>query len=142
MKYFLLLICFIIFLVPGYSEVKDPIKVFILSGNNNHEWEQTTRQLEEIFSSGDLFNYTISLKPDTLKKEDLMPFDVILSNWNSWPDTEVNWPESTKQALLEFIAAGGGFVTFHASTSAFYNWPEFKKITTAAWIADQTNHGN
>jgi type 1 glutamine amidotransferase len=81
------------------------------------------------------------LKPDTLKKEDLMPFDVILSNWNSWPDTRFSWPESTKQALLEFIGEGGGFVTFHASTSAFYNWPEFKKITTAAWIADQTHHG-
>jgi type 1 glutamine amidotransferase len=141
MKYFSILICLFVFLIPNYKEVKGPIKVLIFSGNNNHEWEQTTKQLEEIFSAVDLFDYTITLKPDTLKKEDLMPFDVILSNWNSWPDTGFSWPESAKQALLEFIGAGGGFVTFHASTSAFYNWPEFKKITTAAWIADQTNHG-
>jgi type 1 glutamine amidotransferase len=50
-------------------------------------------------------------------------------------------PEKTEQALSQFIKDGGGFVTFHASSSAFYTWPEFKKFSTAAWIMNKTNHG-
>jgi type 1 glutamine amidotransferase len=141
MKCFSLFISLTFLLTPVFSETKEAITILILSGSNNHNWEQTTKQLEELFSAGELFSYEITLRPDTLKKEDLTPFSVVLSNWNSWPDTEKSWPVTTRQAILEFIRAGGGFVTFHASTSAFYDWPEFKRITTAAWIADKTYHG-
>jgi len=64
-----------------------------------------------------------------------------LSNWNSWPENNLRWPAETETALLKFIENGGGFVTFHASSSAFYKWPEFQLISTAAWIMDTTSHG-
>lgn len=141
MKCLALFISLTLNLLSLNCEAKKTIKILILSGSNNHNWEQTTKQLEEIFSSTELFNYKITFQPDTLNKVDLKSFDAVLSNWNSWPETETNWPETTKQALLEFIRKGGGFITFHASTSAFYGWPEFKKVTTAAWLMDQTSHG-
>jgi type 1 glutamine amidotransferase len=53
----------------------------------------------------------------------------------------LRWPEQTEKALLKFIENGGGFVTFHASTTVFYKWPEFQEISTAAWIMDTTSHG-
>jgi type 1 glutamine amidotransferase len=53
----------------------------------------------------------------------------------------LRWPAVTENALLQFIKNGGGFVTFHASSSAFYKWPEFQEISTAAWIMDTTSHG-
>ena len=65
----------------------------------------------------------------------------MLSNWNSWPENDLRWPEKTEKALLDFIKNGGGFVTFHASSSVFYKWPEFQNISTAAWIMDTTSHG-
>lgn len=119
----------------------DIIRVLILSGSNNHNWQETTIQLEEIFLENELFDFKVTLQPDTLGIEDFNGFDVVLSNWNSWPKNEVRWPEKTEQALSRFIKNGGGFVTFHASTSALYKWPEFKKFTTAAWIMDKTEHG-
>ncbi|MFW6326709.1 MAG: RagB/SusD family nutrient uptake outer membrane protein, partial [Bacteroidota bacterium] len=43
--------------------------------------------------------------------------------------------------MLKFIKEGGGFVTSHASTSAFYEWPDIKEISTSTWLMDSTWHG-
>ncbi len=119
----------------------ESLHVLIISGQNNHNWEQTTQQLETIFSENELFSFEVTLKPDTLKSDDFKHVDVVLSNWNSWPENELRWPEKTENALIEYIKNGGGFVTFHAASSAFYNWPTFKKISTGAWIMNKTSHG-
>lgn len=118
-----------------------PINILILSGRNNHEWPQTTPFLQKMFSQTGFFNTEITNQPDTLKFADFEKFDVVLSNWNSWPENDLRWPAETEKALLDFIKNGGGFVTFHSSTSAFYKWPEFQEISTGAWIIDTTNHG-
>lgn len=130
----------IICLLYSCNKDEQKLHLLILSGSNNHDWEKTTKVLENIFLSERIFDYCVTLKPDTLDKTDLEEFDVILSNWNSWPENEIRWPEQAENALSEFIKNGGGFVTFHSSTSAFYEWPEFEKITTAAWI-EGTSHG-
>ena len=114
--------------------------MLILSGRNNHEWQQTTSVLAHILSESQKFSIKINEKPDTLTSADFLQVDVILSNWNSWPENDLRWPVKTELALLQFIENGGGFVTFHSSSSAFYNWPEFQKISTAAWIMDSTYH--
>jgi type 1 glutamine amidotransferase len=119
----------------------ESIKVLIWSGSNNHDWKSTTSFLNNIFSESGLFLVDITEKPDTLRLADLKKFDVIVSNWNSWPQNNIRWPEATENALLNFIKEGGGFVTFHSSTSAFYEWPGFKEISTGSWIMDSTWHG-
>jgi type 1 glutamine amidotransferase len=118
-----------------------PINILILSGSNNHEWQQTTPFLENMFQQTGNFKTEITNQPDTLKYSDFEKFDVVLSNWNSWPENDLRWPVETENALLQFIKNGGGFVTFHSSTSAFYKWPEFQEISTGAWILDTTSHG-
>ena len=121
------------------SHKEKTIQVLILSGNNNHDWKQTTQQLEKIFSQSDRFRYKVTFRPDTLTSGSLKSFDVVLSNWNSWPENDIRWTVATEQALSDFIKSGGGFVTFHSSTSVFYKWPEFSEFTAAAWI-DSTWH--
>jgi uncharacterized protein len=104
-----------------------PINILILSGSNNHEWQQTTPFLENMFQQTGNFKTEITNQPDTLKYSDFEKFDVVLSNWNSWPENDLRWPAETENAILQFIKNGGGFVTFHSSTSAFYKWPNFRK---------------
>lgn len=125
----------------GNFSYKKPIKILLLTGSNNHDWRSTTSFLENMFSENGLYIVDITGKPDTLKSSDLRNFDAIVSNWNSWPENDIRWPASVETALLNFISEGGGFVTFHASSSAFYKWSEFKRISTAAWITDRTWHG-
>ncbi|MCC5928997.1 MAG: PmoA family protein [Cyclobacteriaceae bacterium] len=118
----------------------DPVSILILSGRNNHEWDKTTLLLEKIFNAHHRFQATYTYQPDTLTYNDLMVYDAIVSNFNSWPENEYRWPAELEQALLKYIEEGGGMVFFHAATSAFYGWPEFKNISTGAWI-DETSHG-
>lgn len=69
----------------------------------------------------------------------LQAYDVIVSNWNSWPENDLRWPKPIEDGLINYVDDGGGLVFFHASTSAFYKWPEFQEISTSAWV-EQTHH--
>jgi len=136
--FILFFICLFVF--DSYDCKNDRTEVLILSGSNNHDWKQTTLVLEEMFKKSGVFKTEVTCRPETLHVEKLEEFDVILSNWNSWPENNVRWSAELENALLKFIKNGGGFVTFHASTSAFYEWPDFKQISVAAWV-DSTWHG-
>ena len=127
--------------ISGCTDGQKSIEVLILSGSNNHDWASTTPYLQRIYAEAGLFSVAVTEKPDTLKAADFEKYDMVVSNWNSFPATDVRWPEATEKALLGFIRKGGGFVTFHASSSAFYEWPEFKDIRTAEWVMDTTWHG-
>ncbi len=141
-RYLIYFFAFTFFVNPQlYSQEPGSIRILILSGSNNHEWKQTTIALESIYSETDMFSYEVCDLPDTLGLSDFELFDVIVSNWNSWPENDLRWPQGAEEALSDFIKNGGGFVTFHASSSAFYRWPEFRKFTTAAWVMDTTWHG-
>ena len=117
------------------------IKILILTGSNNHAWEQTTAVLDSSLRACGLFSFDVTTQPDTLKFEYLKKYDALLNNWNSWPENDLRWPEVAEKGLMRFVEEGGGLVFFHSSTSAFYSWPEFKQISTAAWILDSTWHG-
>ena len=124
---------------PG--DATGELRMLILTGRNNHNWEQTTAVLESTLKESGLFSVDVTTQPDTLNFEDLKKYDALLDNWNSWPENNLRWPEATEQGLLRFLEEGGGLVFFHSSSSAFYTWPEFKQISTAAWIMDSTWHG-
>jgi type 1 glutamine amidotransferase len=140
MRNYLILSFLFLLNINLFSENSKLIRVLVLSGRNNHEWQQTTQVLVNILSESQKFSIKITELPDTLTNADFSQTDVVVSNWNSWPENDLRWPVESELALLQFIENGGGFVTFHASSSAFYNWPEFQKISTAAWIMDSTYH--
>ncbi len=135
------LICLFLLNLNLFSKETKIMRVLIFSGRNNHEWQQTTPVLLNILSQSGKFSIKITERPDTLTIADFLQTDVVISNWNSWPENDLRWTVHTESALLQFIQNGGGFVTFHASSSAFYNWSEFQKISTATWIMDTTFHG-
>ena len=125
----------------GPEAASEELNMLILTGRNNHDWEQTTAVLDSTFKECGLFSVDVTTQPDTLKFEDLKKYDVLLNNWNSWPENNIRWPTAAEQGLLRFVNEGGGLVFFHSSTSAFYTWTEFKQISTSAWIMDSTWHG-
>ncbi len=134
-----LLFCIFACREPGSQSGK--LNILVLSGSNNHDWEQTTAVLDSTLKHCGLFSVDVTAEPDTLTFESLKKYDALLSNWNAWPENNVRWPEEAEQGLLRYLDEGGGLLFFHSSTSAFYNWPEFKQISTGAWIMDSTWHG-
>ncbi len=139
------IVCVLIAFSTGYTgqpeiRVSDTMRVLILSGRNNHQWQQTTGLVKRILEQGGHFAVEVTLRPDTLDGGDFSGYDAVLSNWNSWPENDLRWPETAERGLLQYLENGGGLVFFHASTSVFYRWPEFREISTGAWI-DETHHG-
>jgi type 1 glutamine amidotransferase len=125
----------------GPETGSEALQMLILTGRNNHDWERTTAVLESTFRESGLFSVDVTTKPDTLTFQDMDQYDVLLSNWNSWPENELRWPAAAEEGLLKFVRGGGGLLFFHSGTTAFYSWPAFKEISTSAWILDSTWHG-
>jgi len=118
------------------------INVLILSGKNNHKWQQTTPTIQNILEESGRFMVQVTNNPENLKPAELDPYDVILSNWNSWPDvTGVRWKPDLEKAFLDFVSEGKGFVVIHAGSSALQDWPEFQQIAGGTWELGVTGHG-
>ena len=114
--------------------------MLILSGRNNHDWKTTTPALQKIFSSTGKFSVSVTERPDTLTYEDYKKFRIIVSNWNSWPDTSTRWDAGKEEALMKYMRMGGGALFLHAGGSSFYGWQEYHKIAIGRW-GKNTSHG-
>jgi len=116
--------------------------VLILSGKNNHNWQLTTPVIKNILEGSGRFNVTISNNPESLNYHELDKYDVIISNWNTWPDvTGMRWNSQLEKSFLRFIADGKGFVVIHAGSSTLQDWTEFQQVAGGTWEKGVTGHG-
>ncbi|MDZ7607496.1 MAG: DUF6807 family protein [Cyclobacteriaceae bacterium] len=138
--YLFLLLFVLMRCVPVTIEAPQKLKLLILSGRNNHEWQQTTPYLEKMYKSSGRFDVAITEMPDTLSYEALKPFHAVVSNYSLWPDKEFRLPEKAENGLIHFINEGGGLVIVHAASATFYTWPEFQQLAGSNW-GDSTHHG-
>jgi type 1 glutamine amidotransferase len=120
-----------------------PIRVLVLSGQNNHDWKSTTPKLVSILKLGGQFDVSVTEDPSALTARILRPFDVLLSNWNAFglDASTAAWPEKTKEAYLEFVRQGRGHVVVHAGSASFPEWGDYGRLTLATWKDGQTTHG-
>ena len=128
---------------PASPAGRKPIRVLVLSGQNNHDWRSTTPKLVSILKRDGRFDVSMTEKPGALTVRSLKPYDVILSNWNTFgldPRT-AEWPEETKRAYLDFVRKGKGHVVVHAGSASFPGWSDYGRLTLATWKAGRTNHG-
>ncbi len=128
------------FLFSAHLAGKEPVRMLILSGQNNHEWQKTTPVLEKIYRESGLFTVAVTNRPDTLKLSDYKKYKVIVGNWNSWPDTSTRWDGAREQAFTRYIREGGGAVFFHAGGCSFYSWTDYFAISIGRW-GPKTEHG-
>ncbi len=145
MKSYLFRLGFILFLTSvlagcGKKVTNGKVNILILSGQNNHEWQKTTPLLVRIYEQSALFNISVTEKPDTLSYHDLKDYDVLVSNWNTWPDNELRMSKEWEQDFTKFVRKGGGTVFIHAGASSFYGWNDYHQIGIGRW-GKETHHG-
>ena len=108
------------------------LRVLLIDGQNNHDWERTTVELVDALNDAGIFKVTVSTSPakDVWNEWtiDFSAYDVVLNNYFGDP-----WPESISKGLLAFVAEGGGLVNVHAANNSFPNWPEFNQVTGLLW---------
>jgi uncharacterized protein len=99
-----------------------PLKVLIIDGQNNHDWQKTTPELESILEEGGLCAVDVSTSPAkggdwSTWRPKFAEYQVVISNYNG--DL---WPDEVRDAFEQFVKNGGGFVAVHAADNSFPEW--------------------
>jgi type 1 glutamine amidotransferase len=124
------------------------LRVLIIDGQNNHNWEATTAATKATLLKSGRFTVDVSTSPAdksaTVAWEEWKPkfsdYDVVLSNFND--GGKCTWAESTRTSLLDFIRAGGGFVVIHAADNSSTDWTEYNRlIGVGGWGGRTPRHG-
>jgi len=109
------------------ADEKQPIRVLIVDGQNNHNWKATTPLLKAALESAKIFTVDVATtKPrgtDSDFHPDFSKYQVVVSNYNGAP-----WPEETCKAFENFVSNGGGFVSYHAADNSFPKWKEYNQM--------------
>jgi len=113
------------------------IRLLILSGANNHNWKATTPVLKKMFEDSGRFAVDVTEDVPALTGADFAKYDALVCNYTTYPNILGHrWPAATEQAFLDYIAAGHGFVLFHAASTAWNDWPEFTDLIGMTWQRD------
>jgi len=116
---------------------KDPIKVLIVTGQNNHQWQVSSAILQNCLNESGLFVADIAVSP--AKGEDMSTFRPDFSEYKTvvldYTDFDGDaWPNATNAAFLDYVEKGGGVVVYHAAASAFPKWKAYNEIIgLGAW---------
>lgn len=131
MKNFRKLIQFLVFTLViflfGCCETT-AIKVLIISGQNNHNWQVSHQAIQSILNNSGMFIADIALTPPTGgDMNNFQPsfdeYDVVVLDYNG-----DRWSANTDQAFLQYVQNGGGVIVYHAADNAFADWEEFNRI--------------
>lgn len=120
-----------------------PVRVLILTGANNHDWQATTPELKKLFGGSPRFKVLeVLADPSKISTEKLAGCDVVVSNWSAFPAmTGHQWGADAEKAFVDWMRAGHGFVVFHAASATSQDWPEFQQLVGLTWGLDKTGHG-
>lgn len=129
-------------LLAGQNTFAGPLRILILTGENNHDWRATTPVLKNILEAGGLFAVDVETNVPAMQPEVFNKYDAVLSNFNTFGQKNPGtvWNAEMRAAFVDFIRSGHGLVVVHAGSAGFYDWPEFQQIAGATW-GKGTGHG-
>ena len=111
------------------------IRVMLLDGQNNHNWQSTTPVLKKLLDETGLFDTTIVTAPNVAAPEfasftpDFSAYRVVVMNYNNGIDGKSpEWGADLKASFERFVESGGGLVVIHGADNAFPHWPAFNEM--------------
>ncbi len=151
----LLVLLLLSFIVPA-GQGSENIRVLIIDGVNNHDWERTTEATKATLEQTGRFTVDVSTSPRKRASREewqawrpqFSQYDVVLSNFNDdcgqTGGCESLWSEATKADLETFVREGGGFVSVHAADNHDARWIGYNEmIGVGGWGGRQAGvHGS
>lgn len=131
-----LMACCMVTLVGMGKEIKEkPIRVLIVDGFSNHDWQHTTRCLQALLEQSPEFEVSVSTCP-VGEIEAWNPhfdgYDVVIQTCNDIGGGP-QWPRHVEQALEDYVEKGGGLFVFHSANNAFPHWKEYNRMIGLGW---------
>lgn len=117
-----------LFLLMAATAAAQPYKALIVTGQNGHDWKSTTPVLWKLLADTGLFLTDVAQTPPKGAdmsgfKPDFSKYQVVISNYQG-----DEWPEDTKQALVDYVRNGGGLVIYHFALASFPKWKEYNEM--------------
>lgn len=122
------------------ASAEEKIKVLIIDGHNNHNWQKMTPIMKATLEGTGRFTVAVSRVPRNNDKKDkwdawkpeFAKYDVIVSNYNDCG--KCRWPKERRDEFVKFMADGGGFVPVHGADNSSADWPEYNEmIAVGGW---------
>lgn len=123
--------------VPPLAAADPPIRALIVTGQNNHNWRETTPHLRRMLEATGRFVVEVTEDPatDLADAEKLKSYGVLVLNYNG-----PRWGSAAERAFLEAVRGGVGVSVIHAANNAFPGWTEYEQLIGMAW-RDTAGHG-
>ena len=137
---FILLTCLTAGNISAQKAVHKPIKVLIVDGFSNHNWQQTTKMVKAILEETGRFKVDVSTSPATAAdtnwihwRPNFDAYNVVIQNSNNISNKDIHWPREVQLALEKYVANGGGLYILHSANNAFPEWDEYNKMIGLGW---------
>ena len=147
-SYLGLFLCAMALVAKG--QAAPPIRVLIVDGINNHDWQAGTRLMRAILLREGRFSVEVSTTPAANAppeawnswRPEFSRYDVVINNFNGGHlENGVRWPAEVEHSLEAYVRGGGGLVVFHAGNNAFLNWPAYNEMIGLGWRAKTFGRG-
>jgi type 1 glutamine amidotransferase len=104
------------------------LKALIVDGQNNHNWKETTPHLKKLLEETGLFTVDVVTSPPPHQdmsnfRPKFADYNLVVMNYNG-----DDWSATTQQDLEQYVAGGGGLVSFHAADNSFPKWKAYNEM--------------
>ncbi len=112
-----------------------PLKILIVDGMNNHDWQYSTAAVRQILSATGRFTVDVATVNGSMPwNPDFQKYNAIFVNFNGGhKDDGVRWPKQAEESLERYVRAGGGLIVFHAANNAFLHWDAYNEMIGLGW---------
>ena len=124
---------------PTSRAADSRIRVLIVDGYSNHDWQLTTRLIRGILEPTGLFVVEVSTAPPTKDapgwdawQPRFGDFHVVIQTYNDLGGGP-SWPRAVQEAFEAFVRDGGGVYVWHAGNNAFADWPAYNEMIGLGW---------
>jgi len=108
---------------PGAAAPKRVLYITLSAGFHHQVVPLSARVLKEIGQPNG-FDVTATDDVSEISREGLKPYDALAF----YTTGELPIADDQKQALIDFVKSGRGFIGFHSATDTFYKWPEYGEM--------------
>lgn len=122
------------------GEPSAPMRVLIVDGFGNHDWQRTTCLIRGILDGRSGFRTEVTTAPARTDdpsyaawKPDFSGYDVVIQTCNDINGSGPLWPEQVRGDFESFVSKGGGVFVFHSGNNAFPKWDAYNKMIGLGW---------
>lgn len=125
---------------PGAEPEPTTIRVLIIDGFGNHDWQRTTRLIRGVLGPEKIFRTEVSTAPSRMDdpayetwNPDFSRCDVVIQTCNDINHGGPPWPEKVRHQFEDFVSHGGGVFVFHSGNNAFADWDAYNSMIGLGW---------